>query len=105
MGITGSGQTVAALREAITATKGLMIESRAALFSKADGAPISTDDQTRVIGLYDEVEFHGTERPDGTTADINAVWFSQWYLANLNALYSAPIDHALWRSLNTKSPI
>ena len=82
-----------------------MIESRAALFSKAENAPITTDDHTKIIGLYDEVEFHGAGRADGTTADINAVWFSHWYLENLNALYSAPIDHALWRSLNEKSLI
>ncbi len=105
MGVTVSGQIVTALREAITATKGLMIESRAALFSKAENAPITTDDHTRLIGLYDEVEFHGVTRADGTAADINAVWFSHWYLENLNALYSAPIDHALWRSLNEKSLI
>jgi len=49
MGIQVSGKTVTALREALTATKGLMIESRAALFSKAEDAPISTDDRTKVI--------------------------------------------------------
>ncbi len=105
MGVKVSGQIVTALREALTATKGLMIESRAALFSKAENAPITTDDHTRLIGLYDEVEFHGVTRADGTAADINAIWFSHWYLENLNALYRAPIDHALWRSLNEKSLI
>jgi hypothetical protein len=105
MGIQASGQIVAWLREALTATKGLMIESRAALFSKADDAPITTDDRTKIINLYDEVEFSGTIRLDGSRADINAVWFSHWYLDNLNALYSAPLDHALWRSLNEKSLI
>lgn len=105
MGVQPSGQIVKWLREAITATKGLMIESRAALFSKADNAPITTDDRTKIINLYDEVEFSGTSRSDGSRADINAVWFSHWYLDNLNALYSAPLDHALWRSLNEKSLI
>ena len=105
MGIQVSGKTVAALREALTATKGLMIESRAALFSKAEDAPLSTDDHTKVINLYDEVEFHGVTRADGSTADTNAVWFSHWYLANLNALYSGPLDYDLWRGLNEKSLI
>ncbi len=82
-----------------------MIESRAALFSKANNAPITNDDHTKVIGLYDEVEFFGVERPDGSVADSNAVWFSHWYLDNLNALYSAPLDHALWSSLNERSPV
>jgi len=105
IGIQPSGKTVTALREALTATKGLMIESHAALFSKADDAPITTDDRTKIINLYDEVEFHGVTREDGTTADINAVWFSHWYLDNLNALYSGPLDYALWRSLNEQSLI
>lgn len=105
MEIQPSGQIVTALREALTATKGLMIESRAALFSKAEGAPISTDDNTKVINLYDELEFHGLARADGSIADINAVWFSHWYVDNLNALYSGPLDYTLWRSLNEKSLI
>lgn len=105
MGIQPSGKTVAALREALIATKGLMIESHAALFSKPDNAPITTEDRTKIINLYDEVEFSGTTRADGTSADTNAVWLSHWYRANLNALYSAPLDHALWRSLNEKSLI
>lgn len=100
-----SGQMVTALREALTATKGLMIESRAALFSKEAGAPITTDDMTNIISLYDEVEFHGCARSDGSIADINAVWFSHWYLENLNALYSGPLDYTLWRSLNETSLI
>jgi len=53
--------------------------------------------------LYDEVEFHGVARQDGSVADINAVWFSHWYLENLNALYSGPLDYTLWRTLNDKS--
>lgn len=105
LGVQVSGQMVASLREALTATKGLMIESRAALFSKAAEAPLSTDERTKIISLYDEVEFFGASRPDGTTPDINAVWFSQWYLDNLNALYSGPLDYTLWRSLNDKSLI
>jgi hypothetical protein len=105
MNVQPSGQRVTALREALTATKGLMIESRAALFSKAADAAISTDDKTKVINLYDEVEFHGFSRPDGSIADINAVWFSTWYIDNLNALYSGPLDYTLWRSLNDTSLI
>src|SRR2546421_397883 len=42
IGIQASGKTVTALRDALTATKGLMIESRTALFSKAENAPMTT---------------------------------------------------------------
>jgi hypothetical protein len=105
MGNQVSGKTVTELRQALTATKGLMIESRAALFSKAQDSPITTDDKTKVINLYDELEFYGVPRADGSIADINAVHFSHWYLENLNALYSGPLDYALWRSLNETSLI
>lgn len=105
MGIQVSGKTVAALREALTATKGLMIESRAALFSKAENAPINNEDRTKLISLYDEVEFYGAARNDGTLVDSNAVWLSHWYRENLNALYSGPLDYTLWRTLNEKSLI
>src|ERR1700681_1373857 len=43
--------------------------------------------------------------PDGSIADRNYVWFSDWYLANLNSFYTAPIDYHLWRALNERSPI
>ncbi len=105
MGIQVSGRTVTALREALIATKGLMIESRTALFSKAERKPITTDERDRYLSVYDEVEFSGGTRPDGSMIDVNAVWFSQWYLDNLNTLYSGPIDYDLWRQLNAKSPI
>jgi hypothetical protein len=51
------------------------------------------------------VEFFGVARADGSTSDVNAVWFSHWYLENLNLLYSGPLDYDLWRSLNEKSLI
>lgn len=105
MGIQVSGKTVDSLREALTATKGLMIESRAALFSKPENSPINTEDRTTFISLYDEVEFYGAARSDGTIADANAVWLSHWYMENLNALYSGPLDYTLWRALNEKSLI
>jgi hypothetical protein len=82
-----------------------MIESRAAVFSAAEKSPITTDERRQIISLYDEVEFYGATRADGSTADVNAVWFSQWYLQNLNALYTGPLDYPLWRSLNGKSLI
>jgi hypothetical protein len=37
--------------------------------------------------------------------DANAVWLADWYLANLNALFCAPVDYALWQALDQRSPI
>ncbi len=104
MEISPSGKIVDAIRNGLIATKGLMIESRAALFSKEDNELIDTE-ESRVVGIYDQLEFFGSQRDDGSKVDINAVWLSPWYLDNLNALYSAPLDFRLWRSLNGKSPI
>src|SRR5207237_9335544 len=93
-------------KQALLATKGLMIKSNHALYSKADGKPLDTTTRlTQVVGIYEELEFFGTQRQDETIADINAVWLSRWYLDNLNALYSGPLDYDLWRSLNDKTLI
>ncbi len=105
MQIQCSGRAVQKLRRALLATKGLVIRSHHALYSKADDWSLSTDDLERVINLYDQLEFFGSERHDGSTADINALWLSRWYLDNLNALYSAPLDFGLWRTLNDESLI
>ncbi len=106
MGVHPGGREIADLREALTATKGLMIESKSALFLKSESRPLSSsEDHGQVIGLYDELEFYGTERPDGGRAEVNAVWFSRWYLDNLNALYTGPLNFLLWRRLNEQSPI
>src|SRR5207244_3871640 len=32
-------------------------------------------------------------------------WLADWYLDNLNALFTAPLDYGLWRSLDGRSPI
>jgi hypothetical protein len=104
MGVRCSGRTIRELRAALAATKGLLIESRHALFLKtSDGKEEGDGELSRIVGLYDELEFFGARRPDGSRADVNAVWLSRWYLDNLNALYCAPLDYALWRRLNEKS--
>jgi len=70
------------------------------------GKPIDTEEElNRVVNIYDELEFYGSKRQDGTTADVNSVWLSRWYVDNLNALYAAPLRYGLWRTLNDKSPI
>lgn len=106
MQVSASGRTVREVKQALLATKGLMIESNHALYSKADGKPLDTmAELNQVVGIYDELEFYGTKRADQTLADVNAVWLSRWYLDNLNALYSGPLDYDLWRALDGKSPI
>ena len=61
--------------------------------------------QERGLHLYDEVAFVADPLPDGGIADTNYLWLSDWYLANLNALFTAPLDYELWRQLDERSPI
>lgn len=103
MGIVCGGQMVHHLKDAITSTAALFIFSEYALYSKPEGKPIQT--QQDALHLYDRVVFIGSQLPDGTTADTNFLWLSDWYLQNLNALFCAPIDYALWRRLDQESSI
>src|SRR4051812_47200557 len=101
MAVTCSGRTVERLKAAIRSTKGLMISSQYAIYSKEAGKLIRT--QERDLGLYDEVTFASEMLPDGSTADTNQLWLADWYLANLNALFTAPLDYDLWRQLDQRS--
>jgi hypothetical protein len=103
MGISYGGQMVTHLKDAITSTAALFIHSEYALYSKADKQPIRT--QQEGLHLYDRVVFLGSQLPDGTTADTNHLWFSDWYLSNLNAMFTAPLDYTLWRHLDEHSTI
>jgi hypothetical protein len=103
MGVVYSGRTVLQLKAAIQATHGLLIRSENALYSKADGSLIHTRD--RSMSLYDAVEFVSDERGGEKSVDSNRLWLSRWYLDNLNAFFTAPIDQTLWRRLDLNSTI
>lgn len=103
MGIAYGGQMVQHLKDAIKSTAGLFIHSEYALYSKADKQSIRT--QQEGLHLYDRFAFIGSQLPDGSVADTNYLWFSEWYLANLNAMFTAPLDYALWRHLDEHSTI
>ncbi len=103
MAVPPSGREVRQIKAAITATAGLLIRSHFALYSKADRQPIRTSEDA--LHLYDRVTFVGSPLPDGTIADANYLWLSQWYLQNLNAMFTAPLDYDLWRFLDKRSPI
>lgn len=102
LGIQVSGRTVQHLKEAIEATAGLTIYSRDALYSKPTGQRLNS---RKAMHLYETVAFVNETLPDGRTADTNYLWLSSWYLDNLNSLFTAPLDHALWRHLDKRSPI
>ncbi|MDB5341995.1 MAG: hypothetical protein JWP89_372 [Schlesneria sp.] len=102
LGVQPSGQMVQHLKEAVEATAGLTIYSQDALYSKPAGQRLNT---RKAMHLYETVVFVNETLPDGRTADTNYLWLSGWYLDNLNALFTAPLDHELWRYLDKRSPI
>ena len=103
MGIAGSGRDIQQLKSAIEATKGLLIKSHYALYSKPQQQPLRTHEEG--LNLYDRYVFAGQELADGTVAEANYLWIASWYLDNLNAMFTAPLDYELWRWLDSKSPV
>lgn len=49
--------------------------------------------------IFQRVRRTGQELEDGTTADKNYIWLSDWYLENINAYYLLPIDFDSYRQL------
>jgi hypothetical protein len=49
--------------------------------------------------VFSRVVTVGRQMPDGSKADRNWVWLSEWQLENLNASYVLPIDYDAYRSL------
>jgi hypothetical protein len=103
MGVVTSGRTVTQLQEAIFSTAGVMLWSEMALYDKTDKKPM--DSRKNALHLYEEVSFHGQVRPDGSKVDANTVKLADWYVRNLNSLFTAPLNYSLWRQLDAKSTI
>ncbi|MBI3465133.1 MAG: hypothetical protein HY000_19060 [Planctomycetes bacterium] len=103
MGVNYSGREALQLKAAIKSTKALLIESDYAIYSKPEGSRIRTREDA--LNLYDRVTIVGDELPDGTKADANYLWLAEWYLQNLNAMFSAPLNYELWRWLDQRSSI
>jgi hypothetical protein len=96
-------KTIMELKQAIRSTHGIVIHSQYALFSRKDGKPLPVHE--RGHHLYSDYAFCNEPLSDGTVAEQNGVWLADWYLDNLNALYSAPLDYGLWQQLESRSPI
>jgi hypothetical protein len=104
MNVAYSGATtIDRLKEALLSTLGAMIKSTYAL--KFGPSRESLPTRERGYTLYTECLFSNDPLPDGTLADRNFVTLADWYLANLNALYAAPIDYTMWNRLNDQSPL
>jgi hypothetical protein len=49
--------------------------------------------------IFQRVRRTGQELEDGSVADKNYIWLSDWYLENINAYYLLPIDFDSYRQL------
>jgi hypothetical protein len=56
-----------------------------------------------VYHVFDRVTRYGKELDDGTKADQNYVWLSEWQLENINNNYTLPLEHEAYKLL--KAPI
>lgn len=54
-----------------------------------------------IFHVFDRAVQVGQELPDGTTADQNYIWLSEWQLENLNANYVLPLDLHTYRQLRS----
>jgi hypothetical protein len=52
--------------------------------------------------VFDRVVTMGSTLPDGTSADKNYVWLSDWQLENINSNYLLPIDLDTYRKLRNQ---
>ncbi len=104
MGVAYGGATkIDRIKDALLSTLGAMIKSSYAL--KSGSLRTSLPARERGYALYAECLFTHDPRADGTVADQNYVTLADWYLANLNSLYAAPLDYGVWNRLNDRSPL
>jgi hypothetical protein len=104
MGVAYGGSTkIDRVKDALLSTLGAMIKSSYAL--KSGPSRESLPSRERGYALYSQCLFTNDPRADGTVADQNYVTLADWYLANLNSLYSAPLDYGVWNRLNDRSPL
>lgn len=94
MGITHGGYAYKRIRQSIERIILTGIQSNSAFYSKPKEHHIK-----EVFHLYERVVFRSDLLDDGTVADTNHLWLGSWYLDNVNARYTKPLDQMYYRSL------
>ena len=84
------------VRETIRRIVHTGIDSQGAFYSKSEKRYVSDS-----FHLYDRVVFRGSELPDGTIAERNYLFLSDWYMSSINSFYVRPIDFHYLRTLNS----
>jgi hypothetical protein len=105
MGVSRSGEIVAKIKDAIRRTSGVLITTNYALtIAIGEERHILPQDEYG-YHLYDAYRFKNDRLHDGSLSNTNAVWLSNWYLRNLNSLYSGPLHYPTWLALDQQSSI
>jgi len=94
LGQSDAGLNFREVYEWLDLMQGTQIKSQGAIWI-AGKKRFATD----VFNLFSRVKRVGDELDDGTVADKNYVWLSDWYLENLNAHYLLPIDFESYKQL------
>jgi Replication initiator protein A len=96
-----SGKLYSEIKAAIQRIVTTSVESKRTFYDKGRKRWLET-----TFHLYNRVVFTGEEDkdlPNGEIADTNYLFVDSWYLDNINARYTKPLDYAYYRSL--RSPI
>ncbi|WP_298861984.1 hypothetical protein [uncultured Gimesia sp.] len=105
MGVSRSGEIVAKIKDAIRRTSGVLITTNYALtIAIGEDRHVLPQDE-HGYHLYDAYRFKNDRLHDGSLSNSNAVWLSNWYLRNLNSLYSGPLHYPTWLALDHQSSI
>lgn len=105
MGISWGGEIVTKIKDAIRRTSGVLITTNYALtIAIGENRHVLPQDE-HGYHLYDAYRFKNDRLHDGSSSDSNSVWLSDWYLRNLNSLYSGPLHYPTWLSLDRQSSI
>lgn len=94
LGQSDAGLNFKEVYEWLDLMQGTQIKSQGAIWI-AGKKRFATD----VFNLFSRVKRVGDELDDGTVADKNYVWLSDWYLENLNAHYLLPVDFESYKQL------
>jgi replication initiator protein A len=96
-----SGKLYSEIKAAIRRIVTTSVESKRTFYDKGRKRWLET-----TFHLYNRVVFTGEEDkdlPNGEIADTNYLFVDSWYLDNINARYTKPLDYTYYRSL--RSPI
>ncbi|HGE72000.1 TPA: hypothetical protein ENX78_14270 [Candidatus Poribacteria bacterium] len=91
-----SGRNYEMVKNALIRTSFAGIQSKGTFYSKNDKRWIED-----AFHLYDRIVFIGETLPDGSIAESNYLFLSDWYLKSLNSFYIKPLDYGFFLSLKS----